>query len=361
MAYIQKRRHLLSIQWLNKPTSEVLLARVCCQSALGYLSAADCLAYLNIPLSEARFLEVLHEERVLLLVHQVFSGELKPHITEHLKQSVGQEAKKILHRQLVLAQVELEVQKALQAQNITHIFLKGPALNQALWGRRLMRYSGDLDVLIAPEDGRKAHTILQSLGFEAHLSLKKMLFHQRFHRLSTKKDIAYWRERAFLQKVELHWKTYCTEFIVRQSRLEGFADEAYVLYLCLHAAKHGWSRLMWLVDIVAFLNQKQLDVLRLRALAKARHITPVLDEAILLAKAWLNVDLLPEGQLTAIQKREVWLERRVVWARKSGVKDTLGLQLLKRFFMNAFCSNPVRQMLLWAQIFAGTISKSLIR
>ncbi|MDF1827385.1 MAG: nucleotidyltransferase family protein [Legionellaceae bacterium] len=98
------------------------------------------------------------------------------------------------------------------------------------------------------------------------------------------------------QCIELHWKTYCTEFILssrkkKQGTLLELTDEAHVLYLCLYAAKHGWLRMIWLLDIVVFLQTKPIEISHVQALAKACHITPVVDDMLLLAEQWLGVRL----------------------------------------------------------------------
>ena len=347
----------------DKNTHEMVVMRMCCRYALGHMDAALCMPYLERPFNETAFLKLLHDERVLLLVYQVLSGELKAYVAPGLLKQLAQKAKEKLNKQLALNAIERELKAAFDAEKITHTFLKGPALNQMLWGRRMMRYSGDLDVLIAPKDIFKANTVFKALHFSPGLSEKKLRFHQRFHRVSTKKDTYYWRESFFLQKIELHWKTYCTEFIIdkNHAELSLLDDAAYALYLCLHAAKHGWSRIIWLVDIIAFIDSKQLDIMQLRLLAKTRHITPVVDEMILLADQWLGIALLDSDGFNRLKARDAWLQKRVAFAKKTDIKDTLWGQLTKRFYMNAFCSSAFRQAGLWAQIFLGTIMMKLSR
>ena len=339
-------------------TPEMTVIRMCCRYALGHMPLSDCQAYLiDKPLNKKLFFELLHEERVLLLVYQVLSGSLKKAVSSELLQALSDKANRILRRQLILMSVERDVREAFRAKNITHTFLKGPDLNRMLWGGQMMRYSGDLDVLIAPKDIFIANAILAHLKFKPELSEKSLRFHQICSKMTTKKDACYVNQSLGLH-IELHWKTYCTEFLIKPN--QAMDDITYALYLCLHAAKHGWSRLIWLVDIIALIQVKQLDILQLRALAKSRHITPVIDEVILLAEQWLGIQLVTDALLETLATRNKLLNKRVAWARRPGLDETLRGQLSKRFWMNAFCSNLFRQVQLWGQVAFGTIVMKLV-
>lgn len=338
-------------------TPEMILLRMCCRYALGQMSASDCLPYLEPPLDDVRFIELLHEHRLLLLVYQVLSSNFRAHVSAGLIQKLKEKAEPIINSQLVLMRTARDVHQVLEQQAISHIFLKGPALNQTLWGRRMMRYSRDLDVLVLPRDILKANTALQKLNFKSELSDTTLCFHKRLNAWTTKKDAAYWK-KGMPQCIELHWKTHCTEFIFpsRKNReaLSQFSDEEHVLYLCLHAAKHGWLRMIWLMDIVALLQTKHLDVSRVRTLAKARHITPVVDEAILLAEQRFGVILCPAELLIEVNKHNARLQQRVAWAKRPDLKPFLN-DMASRYFANAFCSSRWRQVRLWTQIFLGAM------
>jgi hypothetical protein len=341
----------------NNITPEMVCLRVFCRRALGQMSVSDCLPYLEQPLDGVRFIDLLQEHRLLLLVYQVLSSEFEAYVSARLLQKLKHQAKPMINNQLVIMRTAQDVHRVLEQQAIPHVFLKGPNLNQILWGRRMMRHSRDLDVLILPRDILNANTTLRQLGFKSELSDKSMRFHQRLSTWTTKKDAAYWKP-GVAQCIELHWKTYCTEFILSPMKKRGallqFSDEEHVLYLCLHAAKHGWLRMIWLVDIVALLQTKRIEISSVRTLAKARHITPVVDEMMLLAEQWLGITLCPGDILIQIRKRDTRLQQRVTWAARSDL-DSFFKDLIGRYFANAFCSSRWRQTRLWIQIFLGAI------
>jgi len=348
---------------LDNNTPEMICLRMCCRYALGQMSVSDCLPYLEHPLDDVSFIDLLHEHRLLLLVYQGLSSDLKIYVSELLLQKLKHKAQPIINSQLVLMRTARDVHQALEQQAISHVFLKGPYLNQTLWKRRMMRYSGDLDVLVLPRDIFKANTALRQLGFESDLSDKSLCFHQYFSAWTTKKDAAYWK-KGVTQSIELHWKTYCTEFIFpsikKMKTLPQLDDEEHVLYLCLHAAKHSWSRMIWLVDIIALLQTKHIDVFHVRTLAKVRHITPVVDEMMLLAEQWLGVTIYSGDVFIEMNKRDAQLQQRLVWAKRPDLKPFLN-DMVSRYFANAFCSSRWRQARLWGQIFLGAMIARCLR
>ncbi|MCH9755765.1 MAG: nucleotidyltransferase family protein [Gammaproteobacteria bacterium] len=331
---------------------EMLLIRMCCQYALGCMEVSDGLSYLQTPLNETSFFKLLQKERVSLLVYQVLVTSFKAEVPSSLMERLSQKAKAILSEQLKLMTVERDVHKAFVAAAVPHVFLKGPALNQTLWGRRIIRFSNDLDLLVPPKSLLKADAVLNRLQFHSNVPRKKLSFYQSFYWWSTRKDVSY-RRKGFSKRIELHWKTYCTELILKKNHAwqSSLDDKTYALYLCLHAAKHGWSRLIWLVDIIAFCQIKKLDIMALRAFAKLRHITPVVDEAILLADQWLGMTLVSDVTLEQLKKRSVLLQKRINWAQKTDLDTSIGGLILKRFFISRLCSNFFCQLRVWAQTF----------
>jgi hypothetical protein len=343
----------------DQVTPEMRLIRMCCRYALGYMSIIDCVPYLDVLLDETKLIAQADEHRLVVLVYQVLSKDFNAYINPSVLQALGKKAQIIIRDQLKLMGAAGDVRQALTDARIPHVFLKGPSLNRMLWGRRMMRYSGDIDVLVEPRDVFKAHHALHHIQFYPECSEKTLRFHQRLYRLSTKRDVSYWRE-GFSKRVELHWKSYGTEFVFKPGVLPELSPEAYVLYLCLHAAKHAWTRMIWLVDIVAFIRIKKIDVTQLRARAKAQHIAPVVDEALLLAELWLGINLLPDEGRQILKKYDKRLKKRLVWGKKA-ITNKLWQEYKRVYFTNAFCSSFWRQQRLWMQVFVGVTCSVFLR
>lgn len=192
------------------------------------------------------------------------------------------------------------------------------------------------------------------------MSDKHLKFHQKFYRLTTKKD-AIFRQKDSKVPLELHWKTYSTELIFKPHTAwqDAVDAEHYVLYLCLHAAKHGWSRLIWVVDIIKFIDLKSIDIYALQALAKQKKILPVVNEFILLAYQTLGVELVSAQELLALQAYDKRLKKRRYWGKQIRT-EMLKDRIKKHYLLNSLSSSAYWQLYLWSQFFLGGVLKRLL-
>jgi Uncharacterised nucleotidyltransferase len=134
--------------------------------------------------------------------------------------------------------------------------LKGPVLAASLYGDVAMRACNDLDLLVRPADYQRAEALLFDLGFAALTGRDD--YHRRFLR------------DALL--IELHFGVSSPRYFpfdprgvwIRASgdKFRGMpmrimSDGDLVLYLCLHGVKHGFSRLIWILDLAHALQGMQ--------------------------------------------------------------------------------------------------------
>lgn len=150
--------------------------------------------------------------------------------------------------------VDLELLlKAFQERGIEVIPLKGPALALALYGDAAMRQANDLDLLVRRRDFPNAEALLLGLGFAT---------------LGAAGD----HDRRFVRGellVELHFELASPRFfpfeakgIWSRSHLSDFrgipvramSANDLALYLCAHGLKHGFSRLVWILDLARALR-----------------------------------------------------------------------------------------------------------
>mgnify|MGYP003893898373 CR=1 FL=1 len=144
-------------------------------------------------------------------------------------------------------------------RNIRVLVLKGPALSLDLYGDLSIRPSGDVDLLVPIADIDEADRLLRSQGYVKDDYIRTVLDDWR------------WRHHhyAYLHpetgaKIELHWRMHpwparepAFDALWGRRRtmmlggrpvdLPGLEDT--FLYLASHGARHGWSRLRWLLDI----------------------------------------------------------------------------------------------------------------
>ena len=160
---------------------------------------------------------------------------------------------------------------ALETAGISVIVLKGPSLAHLFYPEPAHRLFFDLDFLVRREDVSAAQAVLAREGYtepgDEHFQRAASAFPAdavETHLENKRKRIA----------ADLHWGLLPPWFPARVPH--GFRERAqhacmdgravqtlgredYVLYLCLHGAKHAWSGPGWLVDLCHVL-QASLDL-----------------------------------------------------------------------------------------------------
>ena len=138
---------------------------------------------------------------------------------------------------------------------------KGPVLAQSAYGDLGLRNFSDLDFLISPADFEQAQQDLAEIGYRPSAVLAPVV--ERFW-LRTGYERSF-DSAAGKNLVELQWALlpyfYAVDLrvddllaragrtVVGGREVPCLSPEDSVLVLCLHAAKHLWTRLIWLADI----------------------------------------------------------------------------------------------------------------
>lgn len=283
------------------------LIQACCKALIDGHNLPDLDETLLADVEPEAFGALCQDHRVLLMVYQVLTRTKDNPKYAHLQQHLAPLAKHKLLTQLPLHRLLVEVHELLVEQQIEHVFLKGPLLNQALFGNHILRYSKDLDVLVPRKDVLKADQLLQQAGFSCTTSLV-------FHTLNTTKDLVYYRKNLPFS-IELHWKadylnalfsttnwaSQKTAITYHGQAFPVLRDEYNFLYLCLHATKHGFNRLHWLLDIVLFIQQKNIDMEALLDLARQHHLEQMVSDTLALADACFASGL---SRLTPVERSQ---------------------------------------------------------
>jgi hypothetical protein len=150
-------------------------------------------------------------------------------------------------------------------QSIEVIAFKGPVLALQAWGDVALRQFNDLDLLVHPADAARAVEVLIADGYAA------LTFDRQHPELS----IARRCEDEFMRPgsaamIDLHWELNPSYFAYgplgaevwnrgESMRVEGvdvrtLGPADLVLFLAVHATKHGWINLGWICDFNAALR-----------------------------------------------------------------------------------------------------------
>ena len=278
-------------------TAEMQLLLACCRRAAGRLDVSGLSEVLARPFNEQAFLVLCRQHRLVVLVYKMLVRPFPGRLSSEMVSIFEREAQKhtLIHVRLSKSLVDLH--RELELRHIRHLFLKGPVLNQQLFGGELLRYSRDLDVLIDPDDIQETKECLEDLGFHSKG------FRVPFFRV-LRKDAEYKKNGAGYT-IELHWRTDRVETILgrefdwekhvthcdfQNELIPVFSHPYNCLYLCLHAAKHHWRRFRWLLDIPVFIQRTGVDPVRLLDLACRHGLQSSVREAFFISEHVLKMD-----------------------------------------------------------------------
>jgi len=184
---------------------------------------------------------------------------------------------------------------------------KGPVLAQSAYGDPGLRSFSDLDFLIAPADFERAKQALAEIGYRPSADLAAPV--ERFF-LRTGYERSF-DGAAGKNLVELQWALlphfygidiHVGDLVARAGKavvggreVPCPSPEDSVLVLCLHAAKHLWTRLIWLADIAETMRSQSraqgIDYPLVLARARGLGITRILGVSFWLVKNVLHADL----------------------------------------------------------------------
>ena len=226
-------------------------------------------------------------------------------------------------RNLFLSRELLTLLRLLEAQGIAAIPYKGPVLATTAYGSLALRQFSDLDVLVRPQDARRARDVLLAHGYQ-RLDYRSTARTEPWYRLRKVYELVR-ADRQIL--VELHWAITSWTFFfplhaarlwerletvsLLETPVRSLAREDLLLLLCVHGAKHHWSRLGWICDVAALL-QAPLDWGYTMAQAERLGGRRMLGLGLLLAQALLGTAL-PEHVWGRVQADPVvpWLATQV--------------------------------------------------
>ncbi|TLS35558.1 nucleotidyltransferase domain-containing protein [Pseudalkalibacillus caeni] len=204
--------------------------------------------------------------------------------------------KNTLHMLHLTSQME-QLSKLCSENNIPCIILKGPVLAFELYGNLSLRTCGDLDVLVPIHKLEKVDQLLTEQGFKMDDYIETVLadWKWRHHHvtyfhpvLKTKLEI-HWRLNPGPGKepsFEELWKRK-RKFQLNSQTVYYLGIEDLLLFLVSHGARHGWSRLRWLMDI-HYITEQEVNSNKLLTLSKDHHNSHLLGQALNLSSQLLD-------------------------------------------------------------------------
>ncbi len=216
-----------------------------------------------------------------------------------------------LRRSLWFAAELARILQQFERRQLQAVPYKGPLLAQSAYGDLGLRSFSDLDLLISPTDFELAKQALTEIGYRPSMDLTLAV--ERFW-LRTGYERSF-NGAAGKHLVEMQWallpRFYSVDLsvedllaragrtVVGGCEVPCLAPEDSLLVLCLHAAKHLWARLIWLVDIAETLRPQSrsqsrnqaIDFAQVFSKARALGMARILGVSFWLVKNVLYAEL----------------------------------------------------------------------
>jgi hypothetical protein len=217
--------------------------------------------------------------------------------------TLRQRSERNVHKSLFLARELIRVLDCLDALGVEAIPYKGVALSEAYYGDLALRQTGDIDLFVRRNDVARIKNAICALGFQPHVPIPDS---------AEENYIASGYEYSFdssagLGLVELQWalqpRFYAVDFDmagiferavtvpVAGRTVKTPSPDDLLLVLSIHAAKHEWTRLLWLCDIAQILRTADLNWTRIQHHAKKIGVERILHITLLLANQLLQMTL----------------------------------------------------------------------
>ena len=248
--------------------------------------------------------QVLHDASfhgLTPLLHRHLGSALKDACLEPVRRTLRMESLQILAWNMRLVAELSSLQNVFREEGIPLLCLKGPALAATAYGNLKLRPFLDLDLLVQRADAPRAYEQLVRRGYTPRLQLsaawRKVLFRTRW-------VLEFCRDDPYTM-VEVHWELLSRGYsftptvdalweraepvLVDDTKVLTLGREDHLLYVCLHAAKHAWERLSWIVDVAELIRRKPgIDWDRLLEMPRVRSARRQLQISLILAARLLE-------------------------------------------------------------------------
>ena len=148
------------------------------------------------------------------------------------------------------------------------LLTKGPVLAARCYGDAGSRQYTDLDLIVRDKDIQRSTEAMIASGYEPKIPLKaieakKFPGEYVFAHSHTRLLVEFHTERTFryhprpLPVEKLFERRACVRFDGHD--VPALATEDELILICIHAAKHFWTRLMWVADVAALVSRQKVD------------------------------------------------------------------------------------------------------
>ncbi len=213
------------------------------------------------------FIALVDRHRIPALAYAALrrhAGDLLP---DNAKEQLKERSDLARREALRHAAEFVRLERKFTEQRIDLLPLKGPMLSLQLFGDPGMRHTRDLDLMVRPNDLARADLLLREDGYrrfpDFELTEKRKSF-----LMANGQDFWYDHDTRGIH-LELHWRSYlwtperiaelwehCRPTMQSGVQANCLDDDALLLFLCDHGARHRWFRLKWLSDVAIMIARE---------------------------------------------------------------------------------------------------------
>ena len=208
-----------------------------------------------------------------------------------------------LRRSLWFAAELARIMQHFERRQLRAVPYKGPVLAQTVYQDLGLRNFSDLDFLVSPADFDRAKQVLAEIGYGPSTDLtpavERFWLRRGYERLfdgAAGKNLVelQWALLPYFYGVDLD----VDDLLARAGRavvggveVLCLSPEDLLLALCLHAAKHLWTRLIWLADVAEATRTQSVDYSLVFSRARALGVARILSVSFWLVKNVLQAEL----------------------------------------------------------------------
>lgn len=251
-----------------------------------------------LDLNWEKFIDLAIHHRVYPLLYDRLKHN--NNIPKNVLRKLSQLYKVNTFQMLQLSGEMVVINKLFSMSSIKCLFLKGPILASLLYEDISLRTSCDLDVLVPLEKLEEIHRLLSDEGYVEDEYIQSVLgdwkwrHHHRtyFHPLKKIKLEIHWRLNpgpCYEPKFKELWERRKQSKLM-EDPIFHLGTEDLFYFLITHGARHGWSRLRWLVDIHQ-ITKMEISWDKLTQLLKRNHSLQLGGQAIILASSLFKTNI----------------------------------------------------------------------
>lgn len=211
-----------------------------------------------------------------------------------------------LRRSLWFSAELSRISRHFEGKNLRAVPYKGPVLAEGVYRDPGLRSYSDLDLLIIPDDFARAKQALTELGYrptsDQSAAIERLWiwagYERSFDGLAGKNLVELqWALLPYFYGVDVRVEELASRagrISIAGCEVACLSPEDCVIVLCLHAAKHLWTRLIWLSDIAEAASLESVNWALVTAQAEALGVVRMLGVSFWLARNVLRSEL-PAG------------------------------------------------------------------